>query len=60
MSNVNPGQGSGEGLRDAQRKPWQRPALRQLAAKEARHGDKPGNDGGGGGGNNPGNPGNHS
>jgi hypothetical protein len=57
MSNVNPNQGSDAGLQAAQRKPWQRPMLRHLAAKEARGGVNPGNDGKGGG---PGSPTQHS
>jgi hypothetical protein len=48
MSNVNPNQGSDESLPGAERKPWQRPTLRHLAAKEARSGGNPHNDGQGG------------
>jgi hypothetical protein len=44
MSDVNPKQGSGESLQN-ERKPWQRPTLRHLAAKEARGGGNPHNDG---------------
>ncbi len=48
MSNVNPNQGSDEGLQSGERKPWERPMLRHLAAKEARGGGNPHNDGSGG------------
>ena len=44
MSSVNPKKGPGEIL-SGERKPWQRPVLRHLAAKEARGGGNPNNDG---------------
>ena len=45
MSNGNPSEGSDASLQTAQREPWQRPVLRHLAAKEARGGNNPHNDG---------------
>jgi len=44
MSDVNP-KGSVESSQGGERKPWQRPMLRHLAAKEARGGGNPNNDG---------------
>ncbi len=44
MSDVNP-KGSVGSSQSSERKPWQRPMLRHLAAKEARGGGNPHNDG---------------
>jgi len=45
MSNVSPKRSVSQ---SGERKPWQRPMLRHLAAKEARGGGNPHNDGNGG------------
>jgi len=58
MAVDNPGKDVGETTPSAKRrKEWQRPVLHHLAAKEARGGGNPGNDGKGGG---PGSPTQHS
>jgi hypothetical protein len=45
MSDVNRGKRADESSRNSGRKSWQRPTLRHLAAKEARGGGNPHNDG---------------
>jgi len=57
MAVDNPGKEAGKSASQSRAKEWQRPVLHHLAAKEARGGGNPGNDGKGGG---PGSPLQHS